>query len=280
MELRPHYRIDWDALNALPASQRMGALKRISEEAHRVTSAARTRIAARTYEQMNTGHGSVKAAAAELGISPERLKQLRNDNEENSTMVTINTVAPAELHRQYQGQHEPQDCYVEVDLEGRMVLATYNAEVGNARPETVLYGIERRYEIPALTSTAANELLEKIRPFAERMVSDWEKTWDGSNMVAVLGDDAEAAETEIEAMCADMWEDHEKITVWDTDGAIAGDEAETYGITADTTDERLEEIEAEILKILTEVSASDEVVLEGVTEYLESLRDDAAEDDE
>lgn len=275
-----HYRIDWDALDALPISQRMDALKRIAEETHRVTSAARTRIATRTYEQMNTGHGSVKAAAAELGISPERLKQLRNDNEENTTMVTINTVAPAELHRQHPGQNEPQPCYVEVDLDNQLVLATYNAEIGNAVPAAVMHGIERRYEIPALTSTVANELLAKIAPLAERMVSDWEKTWDDHNHVAVLGDDAEAAETEIEAMCADMWEDHEKVTVWDTDGAIAGDEAETYGITADTTDERLEEIEEEILASLKEVSASDEVVLEGVTEYLESLRDDATEDDE
>lgn len=275
MELNPgpHYRIDWNALRSLTPAKRMAALAQINTDIRHVTSAERVRMA----HQAVAEHGSQKAAADALEMKPARMNQLIK---ETPMTVTINNVAPAELHRQYQGQHQPQPCYVEVDLESQLVLATYNAEIGNAVPAAVFHGIERRYEIPALTSTAANELLEKIRPFAERMVSDWEKEERDGDMVAVLGDDAEAAETEIDAMCADMWEDHEKITVWGTDGAIAGDEAETYGITADTTDERLEEIEQEILTSLTEVSASDEVVLEGVTEYLESLRDGAGEDDE
>lgn len=57
----------------------------------------------------------------------------------------------------------------------------------------------------------------------------------------------------------------------------SGRGAEEYGITADTTDERLDEIEEEIRENLKGISDSDEVVLEGVWEHLVQLRDDADE---
>jgi hypothetical protein len=60
--------------------------------------------------------------------------------------------------------------------------------------------------------------------------------------------------------------------VWDVDGACNGTEVEDYGITADTTDERLDEIEEDIRKSLAEVSGSAVVVLDGVAEYLRDKR--------
>jgi len=275
-----YYRIDWDAIARRTPAEQMEILAQVGEDVQRITSAARTRLAVRTYNEHNTGHGAVKAAAAQLQMNPVRLKQLRNNHEENNTMVTVNAVAPAQLHRQYSGQSEPQPCYVEVDLKNQVLMADYNAEVGNAVPFAVFHGVERRYPIPALTSTAANDLLEQIRPLAERMISDWEEEWDGNNHVAVLGDDAQAAEAEIVQLTEQEWMASELVTVWDTDGAISGSEAEDYDIDAETTDERLDQIEAEILENLKGVSGSDEVVLEGVADHLRQLRDDADDEDD
>lgn len=274
-----YYRIDWEALSRLSAAERLKALAAISTSAQRACSAERERIVHAELARHGgpAQRGSQKAAAEALKLKQTRMNQL---TKETPMTVTISHVAAASLHRQYQGQTEPQDCYVEVDLTNAHLMADYNAEVGNAVPVEVFHGFERRYEIPALTGDAANDLLEEIRPLAERMVSDWEKTWDGNNMVAVLGDDAKAAEAEIEALCEGMGEDSEKVTVWDVDGATNGEEVSEYDITAATTDERLDEIEEEIRSSLAEVSDSGEVALEGVDEYLRGLRDELAADDE
>ena len=275
-----YYRIDWDALNQLTPDKRMAALADINTNIRHVTSAERVRMAHRAVVE----NGTQKAAAAALGMKTARFGQMI---QENPMIVQINTVAPAELHHQYPGQNEPQPCYVELDLRTRTLGTDWNGEIGNAVPFSVHHGFDRRYPIPALTSTAANTLLEQIRPLAERMVSDWEEQWDGNNQVAVLGDDAAAAEAEIEKLCGDpgdgwdgAWEASECVTVWDADGATNGEEAAEYDITADTTDERLDEIEEQIRQDLVGISDSDEVVLEGVDDYLRQLRDDAETGDD
>src|SRR5699024_915897 len=107
-----------------------------------------------------------------------------------------------------------QPCFVEVDLENRHVHADWTGMNGTY-PLRVANGIARRYPIPALTSTAANELLTKIRPLAERMVADWERVWNGNNHQGLLGDDARAADQEIETLCAGPWEEVEQVSVWD-----------------------------------------------------------------
>ncbi|CAM5494702.1 hypothetical protein SANTM175S_01241 [Streptomyces antimycoticus] len=64
------------------------------------------------------------------------------------------------------------------------------------------------------------------------------------------------------------------VTEWDIDGATNGCEVDVYGITADTADERLDEIEATIIKDLVDVSASDVVVCHGLDTYLRDVRDE------
>lgn len=194
---------------------------------------------------------------------------------------TVTISEPGQLHHQYPGQDEPQDCYVQVDLPGQSVAADYNPEPGNAVPAQVFHGLVRRYPIPALTGEAAAELLEQIRPLAERLVADWTQVYDGSNLVAVLGGQAAAAEHEIEQICAGAWGDETaQVIVCGLEGATTGEEAEEYGITAQTTDERLAQIEEDIRQVLVQGYDTEEVVLEGVDEYLEQLRQEAAEEDE
>lgn len=196
-----------------------------------------------------------------------------------------------ELHRHYDGQSEAQGAYIELDLREGTLLADYDAEVGNAVPFSVHHGFERRYGIPTLTGEAANRTMQEIAPLADRILTDWEEEWDGNNMVAVLGKDAQAAEEQIEEQLGlrlgygsigaetQGFGEGDIVTEWDIDGATNGYEADEFNITADTTDTRLAEIEQEILAGLAGVSESGVVVCHGLDSYLKGLRDDLADED-
>lgn len=194
-------------------------------------------------------------------------------------MRIITCDEPAELYCRYRNQHAPQPCYIEVDLDAGILFASYDPHADGKAPEDVFHGITRRYSIPALTSAEANKLLRQVKPLAARMARDWEKVWDGNAFRADLGEDAEAAETQIRALVGDpndpyRWGPDQLVAAWDVDSATNGDEVEEYNITAATTDQQLEKIEEDIRSSLLKTSPSTEIVLEGVGDYLANLRDD------
>lgn len=206
-----------------------------------------------------------------------------------SRITITECTTPDELYRHYDGQSEPQGAYIALDLEDSTMWADYNAEIGNGVPASVYHGRTRRYSIPLLTAAAANRVMAELRPLAERIVAGSDIDWDGSNMVASLNEDARAAEDELENLLGidngygrepqifDPVDD--TISVWDVDGAVNGLEAQEYDITAGTTDERLDEIEKEILADLQGVNGSSGVVVcHGLGDYLRGLRADAAAD--
>jgi transcriptional regulator with XRE-family HTH domain len=195
-----------------------------------------------------------------------------------TTVRVVECTDPTELYRHYDRQSEAQPAYIELDLREGTLLADYNAEVGNAIPFSVFHGFERRYSIPVLHGDAANRVMEELVPLADRMLADWEEEWDGNNMVAVLGDDAKAAEEEIEMLLGVSYDEDDLVAEWDVDGATNGHEAEEYGITGDTTDERLRDIKTQITKDLAECGPGFPVC-HGLLDYLRGLRDDLAEED-
>lgn len=200
----------------------------------------------------------------------------------------IDCTSPDELYRRYSAESQAQPAHIELDLHRGTLLADYNAETGTAVPAAVRHGFERRYNIPVLTADAANRVMREIAPLAARVLADWDDVWDGHNMVARLGDDARAAEAEIEEHLGLAGEDgrdgfagqgfdgSDMVAEWDLDGAVNGSEAEDYGITAETTDERLDEIAAEITRELASTSESKVAVVHGLGDYLRSLRDEPA----
>ncbi|MFI2078536.1 hypothetical protein [Streptomyces triculaminicus] len=204
----------------------------------------------------------------------------------------IRCTNPTELYRHYDGQSAPQPVYIELDLREGTLLADYNAEVGNLLPDAVRDGFERRYRIPILTAEAANRTMEELLPLAERILADWEQEWDGNNHRAVLGLEAREAEAAIEKklglnlshgdLDADTqgFDPKDLLDLWGLDSATNGSEAEDYGITAGTTDERLGEIAADILSNLAECGTEGSTpVCHGLAGYLRQLRDDAASED-
>jgi DNA-binding transcriptional regulator YiaG len=203
-----------------------------------------------------------------------------------STVRIIPCTEPAGLHRHFGQEGEAQPCYIELDLRADTLLATVDVEVGGAVPFSTHYGFERRYGIPVLTAEAANRAMEALRPFAERILADWEEHWNGENMVARLGEDAKAAESAIsdhlglgEASYGGegVFDASDLVAEWDLEGAVNGLEADEYDIIADTTDDRLAEIASEITEGLAASGESSVAVVHGLDEYLAEIRDGLAE---
>lgn len=199
----------------------------------------------------------------------------------------IRCTNPTELFRHYDGQSQAQPAYIELDVRDGTLLADYAAEVGRGKTPSVFHGFERHYRIPVLTGEAANRVMEEIAPLADRILADWEEVWDGNNKVARLGEDAYAAEAEImaELGCDDdryksRFGPDDLVGQWDIDGAVNGCEVEEYGITADTDDARLAEIERLILTDLAGCDGSPVAVCHGLKTHLRKLRDELRQDTE
>lgn len=190
-------------------------------------------------------------------------------------MVKIVKVEGTELYHRYPGQTAAQPCYVALDARnGGNLTAHYDSEVGNARPFSVHHGHVTRWSIPALKAAAANALLEKIKPHAERVCSGYEPEWDGQNIVAGYTSDAQAATEAIEELCESVAPD-DAVMVWDAEewlGGIGSRDAQraAFGIGEDTPGIRLMEIETEIILEARSVNVD---VVEGLDKYLMRLRD-------
>lgn len=102
-----------------------------------------------------------------------------------------------EIYCRYSGQIKPQDTYIGLDTRNGKMWAECNCEIGNAIPFNVWHGQVRRYTIPLFNATSVNELMEEIKPLAQRLVDGASEEWDGNNMVTRLTEDAQEAEEEI-----------------------------------------------------------------------------------
>lgn len=184
---------------------------------------------------------------------------------------------------------EPWTPVIELDVRGRTLSARVVPPSDFAIPREVWLRYVRQFEIPHLTADAANRLLQEIAPLAERIMNDWTsepRITGSSDYVAILGPDAASAERQLEerlselhAECEMGCRDGDLITVFDVNACTTGDEADEYGITPDTPDERLLEIAEEITQELTDhVSASGVAVSPGLVDYLVDLRNELREE--
>lgn len=199
----------------------------------------------------------------------------------------VECTSPTQLYRHYPRESEPQPVYLQLDLETGTLEAIYHGMlVGGGVPQEVVYGYHRRYRVPVLTGDAANRIMREIAPLAERVIADWDRVHRGERLVAVLGPDAQAAEAAIEQLISDRYgdgddlhQDPDVVQEWPVDAVTTGSEADEYGITGDTTDARLDEIEQQILRDRVPSSTAVVVVCHGLDTYLQQLRDDLADQD-
>jgi len=194
------------------------------------------------------------------------------------TTVKIRPVVePDALYCRYAGNYEPQPVYISLDLADGALYADYRAT--NDTPGRVWLGQVRTWEIPPLVADAANELMQDIAPLAQRILdgSDIEVNPRTGDRVGVLNDDAMAAEWEIYEIIENWREDPtvsvvEEISVgdWYSGG---DDPCDELGLTAETTDDELEQLAAKIEEDIR-AAAGAVVVVTGAEEWVRARRDE------
>lgn len=199
-----------------------------------------------------------------------------------ATIIPVET--PGELYCHIQG-HQPQPCYIEVDLERGTISATYDPEIGGAIPKSVWAGYVRRFRIPPLTADVANATMEKIKPLVETMLDHWDEEWDGNDWRAYLLPEGFRAQETISELVEDpgRWFPEDEVYPLDEGDwfPYVQDEVNT-----DTTDEQLEELARETVADLEKGVPSGvlpdeayEDILERLTSYREELREELQEED-
>lgn len=200
-----------------------------------------------------------------------------------ATIIPVET--PGELYCHLQG-HEPQPCYIEVDLEGGTISATYDPEIGGGVPKSVWTGHVRRFRIPPLTADVANATMEKIKPLVETMLDHWDEEWDGGDWRAYLLPEGLRAQEQISELL------EEDINYWlPEDVVFPLDEVDWFPyvkdeVTADSTNEQLEELARRTVAdlemgvpsgVLPDEAYDD--ILERLLSYRDELREELQEDD-
>lgn len=165
-----------------------------------------------------------------------------------------------DLFCKYQGQNDWQPAYIEID--GDKLSAGYNAEIGGGIPFCVWHREVLRYGIPAMRAGEVNQLLEDIKPLAERIAAGHRVVWDGSNHVGKLDEDASEAEEELEYLL-DQYVPEDG--PWMAEDWLQ--DADFSELTADTTDEELSKIAEEWLS----VAKSDGVAIWGGARAIERV---------
>ncbi len=187
---------------------------------------------------------------------------------------TVSPVEGTELYCHYPRQAERQPCYVELDCRTGVLSASYNGEIGSGQPMYVYNGLAVRWSIPALKAVAANELLDEIRPLAERVVDGFYSEWSKGNEVGRFNEDANDACESIAALCDRVRGESVELNVWKASDYFGPlneiESAHVLGIKRSTSDAELMSIgERE-----RETAASNNIdLIEGLSEYLEKLRD-------
>jgi len=157
------------------------------------------------------------------------------------------------------GPTTPADAYVCLDArDGRLFCDSDAGPVPSAVDRATDRGLVRRWPVAALTQRAANALLRRVQPMAERLLAG-----DGD------------ADDEIDDACRDAGEVVEDVVFCedaeDWFGPISADEQrEQWGITPETSDDRLREIEVEVQR--EAAAESPPVVLRGLPHHLQLLR--------
>lgn len=200
------------------------------------------------------------------------------------------------LYCKYDRQSSQQPCYVELDCrEGGSLEATYNGEIGNAIPFYVYHNHAIRFNIPCLTGSSVNDLLEEIKPLAEIVINGYDKKWNGNNFIGNYTDEANNAIEKIQKICDDIYVDESNsIIAWEAGDYldevisridIQGNQSDynnavkvvcydsSFGeITHETSDIELKNIEQNIEKQI-----DSNVIINHLYEFLENERNNCIE---
>jgi hypothetical protein len=177
------------------------------------------------------------------------------------------------LFCQYSGQTNPQECYIELNCDTGSVCASSNPEIGNAVPFGVWHRRTLRFSIPCLLAANANSLMDGLEADLQIILDGYKSHWDGSNWIGEYSDTAQEAIDRIEYELEN--DDFEGCCVSVQDAADWFQDASPDVDVAILTDHDIS-----VLGETIDAQAWDQekLILRGTLEYLESLRENAAEE--
>jgi hypothetical protein len=196
-----------------------------------------------------------------------------------ATAVFLPTDEPHHLFHRYDGQIDPQPCHLTIDLDNGAVTCDWNRENGPAVPASVHHRHVLWLTIPPLVTRYANQLITEALPYAQRILDGSEIVWNGDNHVGQLNDAASAAVDELEAHIARNYANDDRTGMvieqmyagsWFTDPE---QDADTLGVSADTSDADLPAAAARFEKLLR-ADTDPNTVIAGTLEAVTRLRDD------
>lgn len=195
-----------------------------------------------------------------------------NTTSETTFTATVTIIYPTEcLHYRRHGEHRPQPVVLELDPERRELTVRVDHNDRHTTSFAVYHRRVAHWEVPALTQSAAEELLEDVLPLAERAVAGYSTRWNGHNRIGeYAGDGADAMDEISELLERRHWHEDDTVQVWDASDYLAPirrEAAELLGITAESTDADLERVEEELR------AEARPALLEGVMEALEAIRE-------
>ena len=167
----------------------------------------------------------------------------------------------APLYHRYPRQTQAQDAYIELDPNARTASMTWNAEIGNAIPTALWHHQLVRVSVPnTLSNAQCQELAAEVQPLLLRICEGYERVWDGSNHVGRYSEDARAAITDLENLCADLSGEVNVFAVDDWCQACPIGDLVLEGETAETA----------AVRLIEEAWAEQRAILDGdVADYLQ-----------
>jgi len=181
------------------------------------------------------------------------------------TTITLPTIEHAELLDTAQA-HEAGRAYIDFDPQTSLVSVGTLHQSENGVPMDVWHGRVLRWGIARnVSGEAVTDALEALRPQLKRIAAGHEVSWDGSNHVGRLTDDARDASHEIEAALDELEADLDVQDAWDwVDGGNPGptlDDVRVRGVEAAAA-EIVAEAESQGVYLAGDVEAEIQALLE------------------
>ena len=138
----------------------------------------------------------------------------------------------APLYCKYYNQSQPQTAELTINFKNNTIGVDYDGNIGNSQSMDSWHGREISFTVPNdLSQSQCENLLETVKPMAEKLAESYSEEWDGSNYKGKIDgyDSIDPDETEIGQYCREL---EGKVYVYDTwmgayendgiDGFLAG----------------------------------------------------------
>ncbi|WP_276681533.1 hypothetical protein [Thalassolituus oleivorans] len=96
------------------------------------------------------------------------------------------------VYAKYEGQHQPQPAFLELDIRDGSLTADYSGEIGNAVPVDVWNNLILRFTLqPETTAEEIERIIEENKETFQGILNGAESEWNNSNWVGKFTDETQ-----------------------------------------------------------------------------------------